>query len=172
MFAGHAALALLAKAARPRISIAVLLPVAFAPDIIEWVFAFLGHQDRELSHSLVSVGIGATVIALIYFLATRRTADAIVVWLTYVSHWAADFITGTKPTWPGGPDVGLQLYEHPKGDALIECGIVVICWIVYRRSTTRTATPVVSRANPAVVVPVVLIAAQLVFDYVEYRLMS
>jgi hypothetical protein len=81
----------------------------------------------------VSVGVGASLAALLYWLSTRATADAIAVWLTYASHWPADFITGLKPTWPGGPTVGLSLYNHPVWDAVLECAIVVLAWVAYRR---------------------------------------
>jgi hypothetical protein len=113
LYVGHVALAMVAKSARPRIPMALLVPVAFAPDWIEWFFDPTGHRNREISHSLVSVGIAATLVALAYFVTTRARADAIAVWLMYALHWPADFITGLKPTWPGGPMVGLYLYKQP-----------------------------------------------------------
>lgn len=172
MVAGHAGIALLAKAARPRILIAVLLTVTFAPDILEWVFELLGYHNRELSHSLVSVGLGATIVALIYGLTTRVKPEAFVVWLTYVSHWPADFITGIKPTWPGGPDVGLHLYEWPVADAVLECAIVVVCWIVYRRSLGRSLAPAALPRTMTVLVPMGLIVVQIVFDVIQQRAMT
>ena len=137
MYAGHAALALLVKGIRPRIPLAVLVPVAFGPDWIGWILSATGHEPRVLSHSLVSVAICATIVALIYWSFTRASVDACFVWLTYASHWPADFITGIKPTWPGGPDVGLLIYERPVVDVLVESAVVVLCWLVYRRSLPR-----------------------------------
>jgi hypothetical protein len=134
VYAGHAALALLAKAKRPRVPLALLVPVAFAPDWIEWIFAGFGHRNQEISHSLVSVGLGATLVALVYGALRRDSSGALAVWLTYVSHWAADFFTGRKPTWPGGPDVGLYLYTKPAVDAAIEFTVIALCWLVYRQS--------------------------------------
>jgi len=134
VYAGHAALALLAKAKRPRVPLAVLVPVAFAPDWIEWVLTAFGRRNQELSHSLVSIGIVATLVALIYALSRRDRSGAFAVWLTYVSHWAADFFTGLKPTWPGGPTVGLYLYKRPIADAAIEFAVIALCWIAYRQS--------------------------------------
>jgi membrane-bound metal-dependent hydrolase YbcI (DUF457 family) len=159
LYAGHAALATLAKGARPRIPIALLVPVAFAPDWIEWFLDTVGQQNREFSHSLVSVGIGATIVALIYLLVTRARLDAVAVWLTYVSHWPADFITGLKPTWPGGPTVGLFLYSRPVVDTVVESLVVGVCWLVYRRSL-----PVESRSRRVgLLVPFGLIAMQIAF---------
>jgi multisubunit Na+/H+ antiporter MnhB subunit len=159
VYAGHAALATLAKGARPRIPIALLVPIAFAPDWIEWFFDFFGYRNREISHSLVSVGIGATLVALAYYLTTREGVDAMTVWLTYASHWPADFITGLKPTWPGGPIVGLFLYSHSALDGILECSIVVLCWLVYRRSLPRAA----QKRAVGLLVPLGLIAMQLAF---------
>jgi hypothetical protein len=150
---------MLAKSARPRIPMALLVPVAFAPDWIEWFFDPTGHRNREISHSLVSIGIGATIVAFGYLLATGDRVSAGVVWLTYASHWPADFITGLKPTWPGGPMVGLFLYGHPIADTIVESLIVMACWLVYRASL-----PLASR-NRAVgfLVPIGLIAMQIAF---------
>ena len=159
MYVGHVALAMVAKSARPRIPMALLVPVAFAPDWIEWFFDPTGHRNREISHSLVSVGIGATLVALGYFFTTRVRADAIAVWLMYALHWPADFITGLKPTWPGGPMVGLYLYKQPVVDTIVESLIVVVCWLVYRASLPRASR------NRAVgfLIPIGLIVMQIAF---------
>ncbi len=163
MYVGHAALATLAKSKRPRIPFAVLVPAAFAPDWIEWVLNAFGNYDKALSHSIVSVALGATLLALLYFVATRQLADASVVWLTYASHWPADFITGTKPTWPGGPMVGLMLYAHPLGDLLVESVVIVACWFAYRRSL-----PKAPRRRPlASLLLLGMIALQILFEAVQ-----
>lgn len=164
MYAGHAALALYAKAKRPRVPIALLVPIAFGPDWIQLIADALGHYDRAISHSLVSVGIGATLAAAIYWITTRRSADAAAVWLTYVSHWPADFITGIKPTWPGGPMVGLLLYTHPVWDALLESVVVVLCWLAYRQSL---AGPTRRRAV-LLLIPLGLIGMQIGFEAILY----
>ena len=138
---------------------ALLVPVAFAPDWIEWFFDAVGHRNREISHSLVSVGIGATLVALVYLLATRQRADAAAVWLTYVSHWPADYITGLKPTWPGGPTVGLYLVRAPDCRFFVEAVVVIVCWFAYRRSL-----PVAARHRAVgLLIPVGLIAMQIAF---------
>jgi hypothetical protein len=159
VFAGHAALALFGKANRPHVPLALLVVVAFAPDCIEVIADALGHHNREISHSLVSVGIGATTVALVYWVATRVAADAAVVWLTYLSHWPADYITGLKPTWPSGPMVGLLLYTRPVADACLESTLVVLCWLAYWRSL-----PARRRRPTLLLVPLGLIALQLIFD--------
>ena len=160
MYTGHSALALVAKSRRPAIALALLIPVAFAPDWLKVLFSFLGHENRQLSHSLVSVGIGATLVALLYFAWSRSAADAGVLWLTYASHWPADYLTGIKPTWPGGPNVGLLLYNVPYADVTMESALVVICWFIYRRSL-----PVESRRRAVTfLIPLGLIGLQILFD--------
>ncbi|HXT16250.1 MAG TPA: hypothetical protein VN706_11510 [Gemmatimonadaceae bacterium] len=163
MYAGHAALATLAKGRRPRIPIALLVPIAFAPDWIEWIADALGHHNRMISHSLVSVAIGATTVGVLYWIFTHSAADAFGVWLTYASHWPADFITGIKPTWPGGPMVGLMLYDHPMGDVVVESVLIVLCWLYYRRSLPIEARP---RAI-AWLIPFGLIGMQLAFGAIS-----
>ena len=140
MYAGHAAIAVLMKTARPRIPMAVLVPIAFAPDWIEWVLQFRPTSARMESHGLISIAIGATVAALVYWLGSRRPGDAIAIALLYVSHWFADLITGLKPTWPGGPDVGLLLYNHPFADVAVESLVIIIAAWRYQQMLSR-ATP-------------------------------
>ena len=163
MYAGHAALALVAKARRRAIPIAILVPVAFAPDWIKVLLSYAGNTNAEISHSLVSVGVGATLVALAYYAYTRAAGDAFVLWLTYASHWPADFITGTKPTWPGGPQVGLLLYAKPLDDVIVESIIVVVCYFIYRRSL-----PAESRRRAITwLIPLGLIGMQILFAAVQ-----
>ncbi len=152
-----------AKGARPRIPIALLVPIAFAPDWIELVLNLAGRESRVASHSLVSVCIGSLAVAIVYALSTRSVIDAGVVGATYLSHWGADFITGLKPTWPGGPNVGLMLYSHPLRDAMLECALIAACWLLYRRSL-----PAASRNRIlAWLIPIGLIAMQVTFEVVQ-----
>jgi hypothetical protein len=161
VYAGHAAIALMVKGKRPNIPLWVLVPAAFGPDWISWLCDVLRRGSDAVSHSLPSLAIGACVCALLYFFATRRVADAVIVGLTYLSHWPADFVTGIKPTWPGGPDVGLRLYAYPVADFVIESIVVVVCWLIYRSSLP------VLRRRLSVVVPVGLIALQIGFALIQ-----
>lgn len=135
MYAGHAGLALYANSRRPSLSVALLVPVAFAPDWIQWTLAALGGpRNPSISHSLLSVLIGATVVAGVYWGVSRSRADAAILWLMYLSHWAADFITAAKAIWPNSREFGLNLYQHPVLDVLVESLVVMLCWAAYRRS--------------------------------------
>jgi hypothetical protein len=163
VYAGHAAIALLSKGLRPRVPMAVLVPVAFGPDWIEWTLTLAGRPNRMLSHSLVSVVLCATLVGLAYWSFSRSARDAGVVWLTYFSHWPADFITAVKPTWPGGPEVGLGLYANPVADIVVECAVVVACWLVYRRSLP----PAARKSRLGLLVPLGLMTMQVGFHVIQ-----
>jgi len=164
VYAGHAGLALLAKSRRPRVPIALLVPVAFAPDWIQWTLTALGiSANPSLSHSLLSVVAGATIVAGIYWAVTRSRADAAIVFLVYLSHWPADFITAEKAIWPNSPDFGLNLYQQPALDVVIESLFVLLCWAAYRRSLPRDAR----RRRIGWTIPVGLVALQAAFALIQ-----
>lgn len=150
---------MLAKGRRPKIPIAILVPVAFAPDWLDLLSHIVHRPNAMLSHSVVSVGIGSTLAALAYALWRGFGVDAGVVGLTYASHWLADYLTGLKPTWPGGPSVGLMLYSRPALDLLMESVLVFVCWIAYRRSLPAER----QRSAAAYLVPIGLVAMQVAF---------
>lgn len=163
MYVGHAAIAALLKGKRPRVSIALLVPVAFAPDWIDSFSHLVHHPNAFVSHSLVSVAIGATLCGLLYGWWSRSVGDGLVVWLAYASHWPADLITGVKPTWATGPMLGLELYAHPVWDFLIESALVLVCWLVYRQSL-----PVQSRRRSiGLLIPLGLIGMQVIFEALQ-----
>jgi len=164
VYAGHAGLALYAKSRRPGVAIALLVPVAFAPDWIQWTLAELGiSRNSSISHSLVSVGIGACLVACAYWLVTRSTADAAIVGLTYLSHWPADFITAVKAIWPNGPEFGLTLYQYPAVDVVVESLVILLCWLAYRRSLEASAKNKVV----AWLIPLGLVALQVGFAVIQ-----
>ena len=163
MYAGHAAIAALLKGKRPRVPIALLVPIAFAPDWIDSFSHVVHRANSNLSHSLLSVAIGATLCGLLYWLWSRNAGDALVVSLAYASHWPADLITGVKPTWPGGPMVGFALYSRPGWDLLVESVLVVLCWLVYRRSLPTESR----RRSIGWLMPLGLIGMQVVFEALQ-----
>ena len=140
---GHAAFALVAKRAAPAVPLALLVVAAYGPDLVEMALRLFGSYDRELSHSLVSVGVCATALAGAYLVWRRDAGGALAVWLTWVSHWPADFLTGSKPTWPGGPTVGLDIYDHPGLDWALEIVLLIAAWLYFRRGrlSSRSAAP-------------------------------
>jgi hypothetical protein len=147
MRVGHAGVALAAKRATPRVPLWLLLGAAYGPDGVEMVGRAFGHYNTEISHSLVSVAICATIVAGVYAGWTRDLSGAAIVWLTYALHWPADFVTGHKPTWPGGPEVGLDLYKHTKLVWVVDLMTFGCGWLIYReRPTIAPATERSSRS--------------------------
>ena len=134
---GHAGVAFAAKRFSPRVPLWLLLGAAYGPDAIEITFRVFGHYNTEISHSLVSVGVCASLLAGLYALATRDLRGALLRWLTYVLHWPADFVTGHKPTWPGGPTVGLDYYSHKIRVWVVDLAVFGAGWLIYRGAPGR-----------------------------------
>ena len=165
MLIGHTAVALAVKRARPSIPLLALVGAAYGPDVIEITLLALGRwakvQAAFGSHSIPSVVLGATVVALSYGLCRRDMAGAALLALTYASHWAADLFTGTgKPTWGGGPTLGLALYEHPVLDFVVESALLLAAWLFLWPARDRRRHARLARAAA----PIALVVMQLVFN--------
>lgn len=165
MFVGHVGLALLARARRTGPSFWVLLAAALGPDWLELPFR-LAHvapgRVLMLTHSLLATVVCAALAAASYGIARRDRTGAMLVAAVWLSHWPADLLTGVKPTWPGGPSLGISLYARPELDLLIEIGIALAAWTVYAL-----------RCRPArgvmLGVPALLMALQVAFAH-QHRL--
>ena len=86
------------------------------------------------SHSLPAIGVLAVIGAITYCFMVRDAAGMLLVAAVVASHAVGDFFTGIKPTWPGGPMIGLELYHHPVADFAIEALVLVAGWLLYRKS--------------------------------------
>ena len=146
MFIGHTAFALAAKRSRPSVPLVALLAAAYGPDVIEitllalWRWAKL--QAAFGSHSIPAVVLGATVVGAVYWIWRRDAAGAALLTATYCSHWFADLFTGSgKPTWGGGPTVGLQLYDHPPIDFVLEASLFLLAWFLLWPARDRRRRP-------------------------------
>jgi hypothetical protein len=148
MYGGHVGIALAGKGYRATVPLWVLLIATQLPDWTDAVVCAAGIESPPtgmLSHSLAAIAALATVLGLSYFVVARDLAGAALVAAIVVSHAVADYATGLKPTWPGGPYIGLQLYQHPAIDFLLEAVVIVIGWVIYRRSLPperRNSNPV------------------------------
>jgi hypothetical protein len=74
-----------------------------------------------------------------------------------VSHALGDYLTGIKPTWPGGPMIGLQLYKRPVIDFVIESLVIFAGWFLYRRSlpeNRRSTEPMFTLLGSLVVIQI------------------
>ena len=143
MYIGHVGVALAARRLRTSIGLLVLLIATFTPD---WVDAGLclagGYDPREmLSHSIPAVLVFALVGFIAYALATRDWISALLISLVILSHLLLDWVTGYKPTWPGGPMIGLQLYDQPVADFIAEGIVIFVGALLYARTLPPRKRP-------------------------------
>jgi hypothetical protein len=168
MFIGHVAVALAAKRVRTAVPLAALIAATFGPDVIE--ITLLGLERwRNLptslgSHSIPAVALGAAAVGGAYWLWRQDARGGALLCGVYASHWAADLLTGTaKPTWLGGPKLGLSLYDRPVIDFVVESGLLLAAWLFFwLGGHTRRRPRAVDLAAP-----IALVLIQLVFNASE-----
>jgi hypothetical protein len=74
------------------------------------------------------------VLGGIAFLATGSRAAGLVTVAVVLAHLPLDLVTGYKIFWPGGPLLGLYLYQRPLLDFVVELPIALGGWWLLRRS--------------------------------------
>ena len=154
MFAGHLAVALGARRIEPRAPLGALVTATYALDLLWPVFLLLGIETVRInpgdtaftnleftsypwSHSLIVVLVWGVIGGAIAYSALRGRRAAVVVGVVVVSHWFLDFITHRPdlPLWPGGPKVGLGLWNSVAGTILVEGALYVLGIVLYVRTT-------------------------------------
>ena len=165
MYTGHAGVALGAHGLRKSIPLWLLILASQLPD---WADAGLCLANVRTaipgmySHSLPAITLLARGAALPYSAMLRDPAGMLLVALVVVSHALGDYVTGIKPTWPGGPVVGLELYRYPLIDFVFEVAVILGGWMIYRKSL-----PVDKRSRePVLTLLFVLMAVQIGADIV------
>jgi hypothetical protein len=143
MYIGHVGAALAAKRVRTSIGLLVLLIATYTPDWVDTGLCFAGAYNPEgmLSHSIPAVALFSALGFALYAAATRNWRAAIVVAAVIFSHMLLDWITGYKPTWPGGPMIGLRLYDHPIADFIAEAAVIVAGALLYARTLPPRKRP-------------------------------
>ncbi len=141
---------------------AVLVAACFGPDWVElFLGLFLGRGAGETySHFIPGVLLGASAAALVYALVSRRAGSRWVA-IGWLSHWPADFLTAHKPLVNPGHVVGLDFYDLPVVDFLIEATLVVVCAWLY----ARTFAPDRPRRRWVAAAALALVGIQSVLDY-------
>ncbi len=143
MYAGHVGIALGLRRVRGAPPLWLLVAAAQLPDWGDALLELYGGQPKDPGwspHGWPLVALGAVAAAVV----ARRLAGT---WgagglaaLACVSHWLVDYVTGGKPTWPGGPtSVGLMWYFHPARDLLVEVSVTVVGWVLWRGSLPAAA---------------------------------
>jgi LexA-binding, inner membrane-associated putative hydrolase len=170
VYIGHVGAALAAKRARTGIGLLVLLLATYAPDWVDTGLCLAGAYDPQemLSHSIPAVVLFALAGFSAYALVTRDWTGGLVIAALILSHMLLDWITGYKPTWPGGPRIGLQLYDRPIADFIAEGIVIFVGALLYG----RTLPP---RQRPWVDVSIMLgalLALQLTIDIAHMLMKS
>ena len=165
MYAGHIGVALGAKGIRNALPLWALIIASQLPDWADATLCIAGMGSATpgmYSHSFAAIGVLTLAGALVYLATTRDMVGSAFVAVMVVSHALGDYITGLKPTWSGGPMIGLQLYRHPAVDFAVEAVVIVIGWLIY-----RAALPADRRSSREVFSMLgVLLALQLLADIV------
>ena len=166
MYAGHVGIALALRADRDAPPLWLLVLAAQGPDWGDALHELLRRPYGDpgwSSHALPVVALGSLGAALVALAITRgRARAALLACVAYASHWAADYFTGYKPTWSGGPLVGLGWYDHPVLDLALETWVIAVGWWLWRRSLPRERR----RAPLAWALLAALVSLQLTADVV------
>ena len=140
MYAGHAALALVLRSRYPNVAMLPIAAACYGPDLLETVLMFPNPRGgmAVYTHSIPALVIGALVAAGTYALFTKQRRDALAIFLGWMLHWPADFLTGLKPILGLDTRVGLDLYHLPIADFALESLCVVAACAVYARRLAPT----------------------------------
>ena len=159
MFIGHYAVALAAKRVAPRTSLGTLFVAVQLADMLWPIFLLLGWEHAHfeagpnpflvlwldsipISHSLLTLIAWGALFAGLYHWRTGYARGALVVALAVVSHWGLDLATHRPdmPLYPGGPKLGLGLWNSVAGTVIIEVLMFAAgTWIYLRTTRARDA---------------------------------
>ncbi len=154
MFVGHFALAMAAKRATPRVRLGTLVMAAQWLDLLWPIFLLLGWEqvrpapgitaftpfdfvNYPWTHSLLMACIWGVLFGVVFFAIRRNARAASILGLLVVSHWVLDWLTHRPdlPLYPGGPKVGLGLWNSIGWTLMIELLLFAAGIVVYLRAT-------------------------------------
>jgi hypothetical protein len=165
VYAGHVGVAIAAHGLRRTVPLWILIVASQLPDWADATLCLSGVRSTVpgmFTHSLPAVFVLAGGLGLVWYLFSRDASGAALVLAVVATHAAGDYFTGIKPTWSGGPMIGLELYRQPAIDFVLESAVILTGWLFYRRSF-----PLEKRSSRGVVIVLAaLIAIQLVADIV------
>jgi membrane-bound metal-dependent hydrolase YbcI (DUF457 family) len=154
MFIGHNAVGFASKRAAPRVSLGLLMAAPMLLDLIWPILLLAGVEhmridrgntrftpldfyDYPRSHSLLMACVWGLLFGGAYFIRTRDRRAGCILFLGVVSHWLFDFFTHRPdlPLWPGGPKVGLGLWNFPAATIVVESLLFIGGLALYVRAT-------------------------------------
>jgi hypothetical protein len=156
VFLAHFALGFAAKRAAPRVSLAVLFSAAQLADLLwpflvaaglehvrispgDTAFTPLEFVSYPYSHSLLLLTVWGFVFGYTYMKIGRTDARVMFILAALVvSHWVLDFISHRPdmPLYPGGPRLGLGLWNSVPATITVEVATYAAALLVYMRATT------------------------------------
>ena len=157
MFIGHFGLGLAAKRTAPSVSLAVLFAAAQLADILWPIFLAIGLEQVRIdpgntaftpfdfvsypySHSLAMLIVWGLLFG--WIAAPRRRPVFAILFALVVSHWVLDYVTHRPdmPLYPGGPKVGLGLWNSVPATLAVEVPLFLAgLWIYLRATRPRDA---------------------------------
>jgi len=171
MYTGHVALALGVRGMRDDLPLWTLILVSQACDWVE-ILAY-PVTPRALpdlySHAFPFVVVGGITAAAAVWLWKRSARAAAIALVLYLSHPLADFVTGVKPLWLGGPPVGLGFVQRPVADFVTQAMVCALGVAVYRRSLPPARRRQVAAAAPLVLLLVLQGMSDLRLEWVKRR---
>lgn len=156
MFIGHFAVALAAKKAAPKTSLATLFIAAQFVDMLWPIFLLLGLEhvridvgntvvtpldfyDYPISHSLVGAFGWSVLFGAVYYFRRKLSREAVIVAFVVFSHWILDFISH-RPDLPlfGNDSVkfGLGLWNNVTAAFIVEFSLFALGAYLYTTVTT------------------------------------
>ncbi len=164
VIAGHFGVAMAARSRTASVPLLALVIASVAPDVIDFVTAALRvcGPNGLYSHSLPSIAFQAVMLGGAAAVWRRSPGAGAVIAAMVLLHLAADYITGLKVLWAGGPVVGLNLYSHPVADFILEAAVTFTGWRMLRNSPMR------DRWSSAPFVLAMLLSVQAALDVASY----
>jgi hypothetical protein len=100
------------------------------------VFTPLAFDSYPWSHSLAFSILWGGLAATAVWFRLRLLRPSIFIGLTVISHWVLDFVTHRPdlPLWPGGPEIGLGLWNSLPGTLLGEGFLFLAAIAIYSRA--------------------------------------
>src|SRR5260370_23436529 len=154
MFIGHNAVGFASKKLAPSTSLLLLMGAPMLLHLLWPIFLLLGIEhvriqpgatkltpmdfyDYPWSHSLLMAAVWSIVAGVLYFAFTRYKRGAIVIGIGVISPWVLDYLThlADLPLWPGGPKVGLGLWNAPLAEIGIAAPMFAIGVALHRHIT-------------------------------------
>ena len=81
--------------------------------------------------------VWAALFSIVCFARTKYGTGALVCGVVVLSHWILDFVVHVPdlPLWPGGPKVGLGLWNQPAATIVVETLMFIAGIWIYEKTT-------------------------------------